>query len=316
MALRFPLYWDRPSNSLKTMNEAQRQEIVSAAIYEYGVSAAAGFGSGDAVHLQVFGSGGNLGTINDTRLQAGTSTTHPSTFIDAPNTSTVTEAYSKINQNGTYSNPSYGYPLYYDSGSIKHMTRQDFMDTFIYPAIDLLVDGTDRPGTFRIHTASTLAGHTSLGVVFVDTRADASAYTSSSIPETQDQPTTITTYYLMRTDVGTNPTHKYPLVGYTAGGNPRFSEVAHTAWRFQISKEIGYCSQFDNNGYRINYGLFDGSTHTSTGQNKGSGMVDTKLNSQTTSTHQVNINDYRTQDFPSGSPTTQNTTFLRIRKGV
>ncbi len=294
MALRFPLYWDRPSNTLKTMTEAQRQEIVSAAIYEYGVSVAAGYGSGDAVHLQVYNNSGNLGTINDTRLQAGTHSTHHQYYAAAPDTSTVTQPYAKINQNTTYSNPSYPYPLYYDGGNIKHMVRQDFMDTFIYPAIDLLIDGTDRPGTFRIHTASSLANHTSLGIVYLDTRCDVSEYelTGSGIPEQQDQPTTITSYYLMRSNAGTDPTHKYPLWGFTTGGNPRFRELTHAKWRYQISKEIGWCSQFDTN-YKINYGYYDGSSHTSAGQNKGSGMADTKLNGQTSVVRFVNANDWK-----------------------
>ena len=36
----------------------------------------------------------------------------------------------------------------------------------------------------------------------MDTRADASAYTASGIPETLDQPTTVTQYYLHRRNAG------------------------------------------------------------------------------------------------------------------
>ena len=43
-------------------------------------------------------------------------------------------------------------------------------------------------------------------------------------------------------------------------------------------------------------------------------MADTKLNSSTYATRFVNADDYRTQEFPSGSAVTQNTYYLRINK--
>ena len=50
------------------------------------------------------------------------------------------------------------------------------------------------------------------------------------------------------------------------------------------------------------------------GTNMGSGMADTKLNGSTYAQREVNGDDYRTQEFPSGSATTINTYYLKARK--
>ena len=53
--------------------------------------------------------------------------------------------------------------------------------------------------------------------VFDDTRANTSAYTSGGIPETLDQPTTVTSYYLHRRNVVDNSPSRQPL--YIDGDN-------------------------------------------------------------------------------------------------
>ena len=51
------------------------------------------------------------------------------------------------------------------------------------------------------------------------------------------------------------------------------------------------------------------------GNNRGSGMVDTKLNgSGNFQTRFVNSNEYRAQEFPNGSAVTVNTFFLKINR--
>ena len=47
--------------------------------------------------------------------------------------------------------------------------------------------------------------------VYIDTRADTSAYSAGSIPETQDQPTNITSYYLHRNEFASNPVSSMQL---------------------------------------------------------------------------------------------------------
>ena len=53
-----------------------------------------------------------------------------------------------------------------------------------------------------------------------------------------------------------------------------------------------------------------------TGNNKGSGIVNTKLNGGGNyQTRFVNADDYRAQEFPNGTATVVETWFLRITKG-
>ena len=63
-------------------------------------------------------------------------------------------------------------------------------------------------------------------------------------------------------------------------------------------------------GYALSYNIGT----SGLGNTRGTGMVDTKLNSSTYATLQVNTDDYRTQEFPSGSAVAQNTYYLRILK--
>ena len=91
MAFRLPLYND--SGNLKEMSTAQIDNIVSQIIYQYSLS--------PSVLLTVVASEGNLGTISDTRLQAGTVSTSTEGFV--PETTTaeptfVTVNFSKISQ--------------------------------------------------------------------------------------------------------------------------------------------------------------------------------------------------------------------------
>ena len=260
-----------------------------------------------SVTLGIVGSGGNLGNINDTRLQAGAYTTHASSFQDPADTSTVTVPYAKVSQtvasvSNVTTNP---YPCYYDSGNIKHMTQADVHDTFIKPAIETYVDGSDRPGTYKIVTSSS----GTMGTVMIDTRADASAYTAGGIPETQDQPTTITTFYLLKNVTYSSAPYTRPLMIHPDGDLQTFEEA-----RFQsiLQQEMRYVAVNTTN-YKIRYG-YNGGGHSSAGQNMGSGITDTKLNSQQTLEYKAGENDYRSQDVPDGSPVTQNTTYLRIRR--
>ncbi len=61
MAVRSPLKND--SGNLKEMTSAEVDSIVDQIIYQYSLN--------PSVSLSVVSSGGNLGTITDTRLQAG-----------------------------------------------------------------------------------------------------------------------------------------------------------------------------------------------------------------------------------------------------
>ena len=226
---------------------------------------------------------------------------------------TVTVNYDRINQSiASISTPTDTnnklYPVYYDgSGSIQAMSATDVFDTFITQAIDTLVDGNDRDGTFRIHTATSLSGHTLISstAVFTDTRANTGAYTAGGIPETLDQPTTITNYYLFRTNQGSAPSITIPL---QIDGDNNLAEYSSGDFDAMLLAEIRHHAA-NTSGSTIRYNV-DGS-----GNNRGSGMVNTILNgSGNRQTRFVNSNDYRAQEFPNGAATTANTYRLKINR--
>ena len=201
MTVRSPLYWD--GSALREMSTAQVNEIVNRAVYVYG--------SNPPVSVTVVGSGGNISpSMTDTRMTAGAYGSFVNRFPNEGETAepgTVTVTYDKISESVTSvgaptDTNSKLYPVYYDGSDIRAMNLTDTFDTFISPAINTLVDGNDRPGTFRIHTSTSLSNHTlqSSTPVFTDTRANTGAYTAAGIPEDLDQPTTITNYYLFRTN--------------------------------------------------------------------------------------------------------------------
>ena len=141
-----------------------------------------------------------------------------------PGTSTV--SYDKVTQTlttsgvGQTADSGTTFPVYYDgSGNIQAMNLTDFKDTFIEPAIDLLIAGSesnDTGGTYSITTSSTAAtGYTNVSTtaVFVDTRANTGLYSSGGIPETLDQPQTITSYFLHRRNgADSDPTRNLLLI--------------------------------------------------------------------------------------------------------
>ena len=306
MAVRTPLY--NGSGNIRQMTSAMVDEIIAQCVYQYSLN--------PSVTLSVVSSGGSVGTINDTRLQAGSSATNPSSFPSAgatPDVSTVTVGNAKINQTNASVTPTADtgklWPVFYNSSNqIQAMSITDVEDTFLHPAIDILVSGstgTSQGGTYHISTSTSVSGSTlvSSTPVFIDTRANTSAYTASGIPETQDQPTTITNYYLHKIDNGSSPTYTSPM--FIDSSND-IKEFATGTFEALLKEWIRYTAVSSTDGYTIVYGY-------SSGNNRGSGMGDTRLNgSGDYQTRFVNTNDYRAQEFPNGSATTVNTYYLKI----
>ena len=310
MAVRAPLYYNG-SNQIQEMTTSMVSDVVDQIVYQYSLN--------PSVALSVVGSGGSLGTLNDTRLQAGASSTSVSAFPSEATTaepSTVTVNYSKIDQSTASITPTTDtgktWPVYYNSsGQIQAMNLTDVKDTFLHPAIDLLTAATtttQQAGTYFISSSTSVAGATEVSgsntAVFTDTRADTSLYTASGIPETQDQPTTITNYYLHRVN-GSDTSYTLPLLIDSSDHLQTYPEATFES----LTQEwIRYTAASSTDGYSISYSF-------STGTNRGSGMGDTRLNgSGNYQTRFVNANDYRAQEFPNGTATTINTYYLKINK--
>jgi len=308
MAVRVPLYWD--GTNLREMSSSMVSDIVDRAVYSYG--------SNPSATVTVVSSSGNISPgMVDTRMTAGaqsTSTTATPNEATTAEPGQATVTFDRMSQsNATVNTPTDTnnklYPVYVNSsGNIRAMNATDVFDTFISPAIDILVDGNDRSGTFRIHTSTSLAGHvlSSSTPVFIDTRANTGAYTAGGIPETLDQPTVINQYYLFRTSQGTAPSYTAPL---QINGDNNLQEYTDITLDAMLLEELRHHT-VNTSGSLIVYSV------NGTGNNKGSGIVNTKLNGGGNyQTRFVNADDYRAQEFPNGTATTIETWFLRITKG-
>ena len=309
MAVRKPLYYT--GGNLREMTTAMVAEVVAATVYQYSLN--------PGVTLSVVGSSGTLAAITDTRLQAGAvgnDVTNFDTEAETADVSTVTVTYDKISHANASVTPTADsvklWPVYYNASSqIQAMTLADIKDTFLHPAIDLLTAATTttaQAGTYHISTATSVTGSTlvSSTAIFTDTRANAGAYTAAGIGETLDQPTTITNYYLHRVD-GASPTYTEP---YFIDSNNDIKEYTASAFNTLIQGWIRYTAASSSDGYAISYNIGT----SGSGNNRGSGIVDTKLNGSTYATLNPSTDDYRSQEFPSGSATTIATYFLRIHK--
>ena len=312
MAVRAPL--KNNSGNLQEMSTTEVNEIVDQIVYQYSLN--------PSVSLSVVGSSGNLSAITDTRLQAGAQSTSASAFPNEATTaepSVVTVTYDKISETRATITPTADtgttWPVYYTSGgAIQAMTLTDVKDTFLHPAIDLLSSGsltTQQAGTYHINANTSVTGSTEVSgsntAVFVDTRANTGAYTAGSIPETQDQPTNITSYYLHKI-TGSDTSYTLPM---SIDGSNNLQVYPEATFESLIQEWIRYTAVSSTDGYSLSYNIGT----SGSGNTRGSGIADTRLNgSGNYQTRFVNTDDYRAQEFPNGTATTIATYFLRINK--
>jgi len=318
MAVRKPLWYN--TGSIQEMDDVKINQLKDYCTLKFYASS--------IIELSVIsGNTGNMSAISDTRLQAGAQSTSVSAFPSEATTAepgVVTVNYTRLNQavgtvaGGLTSDTGNLYPCYYtSSGNIQAMTLQDIKDTLIHPSFDQIFstdNTTAQAGTYFISTSSTAADADKSVVsstpIFSDTRANTAAYTAGSIPETQDQPTTITNYYLHK-NITSPGTVKLPL---KIDGNNNLQEYPESDFDAMITNLMSYTAVSSPDGYTLRYTL--GTTAgAGTNYTKGTGIIDTRLNgSGNYQTRQVNNDDYRAQEFPNGTPTTINTYYLRLVK--
>jgi hypothetical protein len=311
MAVRTPLYFI--SGNLREMDAGMITDLQNLAIYEYSQN--------PSVTLSVSGSGGNLTSINDTRLQAGASLTNVSTFPAEAATAepgTVTVSYQRVLKTAATITATVDtgktFPLYYNSdGNLQHMNATDFIDTFIAPAITTLTSGsttTSQGGTYLVSTSTSVAGAALVSAtpIFTDTRADTSLYSAAGIPEDLDQPQTITNYYLHQITGPTEPT--LTTVPLYADSNNNIKEYSQAEIASVLASYIRREAASSVLGNSVDYN-FDGS-----GTARGSSIANTILTGGAGNyqTFQAGADDYRAQEFPNGSPTTADTYVFKINK--
>jgi len=313
MTARSPLWFN--SGNLQEMTAGEIVEWQAAAIFVYA--------SGPTAVLTVSSSeAGDLAAMSDTRKKAGATSQANDAYVAESSTAepgTVTVSYDRVDN--TYTTSGVGQtadngitmPVYYDgSGSIVAMNLADFKDTFVEPAIDLMIassESNNTGGTYTVTTSSSAAsGYTNVSTtaIFTDTRADVGAYSSAGIPETLDQPTTITNYFLHRRDgADSTPSRNLLLID----GDANLIEGATGTMKSLIGNWIRFDTA-NTSGQKIVYTMA-----TSGGATRGTAIVDTRLNGNGNYTRRQVGDDYRSQEFPDGSAATITTYNLRIAKG-
>lgn len=318
MAVRTNILYET-GGDLRIMSAAQELEIKWLAAWFYQQN--------PVETLSYVASGGDLTpTMTDRRYQAGTALTGADGYVASyaseaatPDITAIDTTFDRISRTrisstGIPDEPEENatlnaFPCYWDNANkvIKAMTKQDFFDTFIGPTITDGLVGTGSvnklaAGTYTIlTTGSSVSGNpgttiVSTNPVFVDTRADASAYTGAGIPEAQDQPTTVNSYYLHLIRQSTKPTYQTPLFVRSDGTGV---QVYTTATFEAMIEDYIRSATYGLSGYSITY-EFD----TSVSNQKGTSLNDTYLSgtsAQGYTQYLVNNDDYRTQEFPNGT---------------
>ena len=273
--------------------------------------------------------------------------------VHQPVTEAIQAAVPEKLKGSDYNGASgYSYPLYRSgsgaSATLQPMNRQDMLDTFWLPAVKRMMiadtSNSDAAGTFITTTTTTLSNHYDAGTtgsalgnpsnpmkIFINTKANTSGFASGDLPETVDQTTGTTNYYLQRrlaanfqnpTAVGTMAA-VVGLVGAANGGFMR--AIPHSVLAFQLREIARHGSVFGNIAQaigskkgRIRYLV--GNNSTSLGQqiiasataNDSDGIplgvvrssiINTAFNGSTYRQQLVG-DDYRSQEVPAGSEVT------------
>ena len=316
MAVRTPIYYD--GTTIAEMTPALITECKQYIAYLYSTD--------PTVTVTVVSDSGTLSpTMADTRLQAGSQSPNASSFVAESSTaepSTVTVNYDKLT-GPTYDTSlsanadtnNLAFPAYMDGTDIRAMSLTDYRDTFIYATLDDMISASESAstnGTYTIATSTSVSNYTEVSgsntVVFTDTRADTSAYTSGGIPETLDQPTTITSYYLQRrSDARSFPSQALLLVDSNGDLNQVDLTSDTSSFNAILKNDIRHYAAEDTGGHKLSYNI------NGSGNSRGTAMVDTKLDgSGNYQTRQVGLDDYRSQEFPNGTAQTINTYTFKI----
>ena len=307
-------------------------ELPSAAMAAIHAFAPYAYAQNPSARLEVNTANGTLMSNQpfvDTYYIAGTYTTRVerfSTEAETPNISMVTDNYNRIRvvndvvtlPTGDVNNFQYPLTLDPDPGTgdqnrnLRAMTRQDFIDTFVQPALDALdiwaaTTNKEQAGTYYLTTTASPAGASLVSAtpVAVNSEANIAAYSSAGIPEATKQ-TIDTNYYLAMVDpsptvfdIYDSALGTYDLPLYFDAGTESIRQHSPTTWANLLGPWLRYYLATPGSGYQIEYNLTGGTQ-------RGSTYVDTRVTPTGTgyTTLYVNTNDYRTQEFPTGTAST------------
>jgi len=331
MAVRYPLYLAAPAGDpdqqLIIMNQAGVDAINQFAPYAYGNNT-----SGPSAKLEVNTANGTAMSgqpFVDTYYVAGSYVTRVdryATEAETPNISMVTDNYSRIRINydsvtlptGDTNNTQYPLYVWDETGGsdefglnmhLRAMSRQDFIDTFVLPALEDMTiwnatTNKEQQGTYFLTTsnAPSNASLVSATPVATNKEANIAAYTASGIPEVTSQ-TIDVNYYLAYVnypatawDIYDATLGTYDLPVYFDSATETIRQHTPTTWANLLGPFLRYYLATPGSGYEINYSL-------SSGTQRGSTYTDTRVTPTGTgyNTRFVNADDYRTQEFPTGT---------------
>lgn len=310
MAVRRPL--KLVSGNFREMTTSEVNLIVDEVIRLYGTS--------PSVELSVDAGNGNISVLSEIRSTAGSLASGPAPWPSADPTSTTSVDYNNTVQSissltfpyrtgRSYEN--FSYPIYRTAtDNLQAMNATDAYDTFILPALNRLVlsstTSESQAGTYFISTSTsetdaTLVSNTPIAS---DTNADIAAFGAGSLPETIDQSTTATNFYLHRIDPVSQVSFDVPVS--IKRDTSDMQVIQKTVFQTMMENMIDY---YAAQAIRYNYYI---STDTSFGQIRGTGITDTYTTDSTTRYEQPDPTTYYAQNVPSGTPTVQKTSFLRI----
>ena len=317
MTVRTPLCFDGSDLRPMTLSEINEWKTYTAYLYS----------TDPTVTVTVVSNSGTLSpTMADTRLQAGSASTNASSFVAESSTaepSTVTVNFDKLtgptydtSLSANADTDNLAFPVYLDGdNNVQAMSLTDYKDTFIYATLSDMASASESAstnGTYTIATSTSVTNYTEVSgsntVIFADTRADTSAYSAAGIPETLDQPTTVTNYYLQRrSDARSFPSQA--LLLSDSNGNLTQTDLTLDTSSFNaiLKNDIRFYAAEDTAGNKLSYNI------NGSGNSRGTAMVDTKLDgSGNYQQLQAGLDDYRSQEFPNGSAATINTYTFKI----
>lgn len=340
MAVRSPLFL---SDASGTNQIAEGDSTYMTALHEF---AGYAFAQNPNPSLEVQGANGSAISgqpFVDTFYVAGAYSTRVDRFATEAETANIvltTENYSRIRQvtaaisapSGDANNHEYPLYLYNDQGGdedldthLRAMTITDFYDTFVAPVLTQFGGGGQtaaKGGTYFLTTSTTPsnASLVSTTPVAVNKVSDTAAYTASGIPEAVEQ-TIDTNYYLAKVDY---PATAYPEVYdqlplYWDFANNRINAHTPTTWANLMNKFLRYYLSSNAGGsYQLSYNvdgsdgvlngvLYTDERRTPDGSAGGGGNYQQLY---------VGVDDYRTQEFPTGTTTVVQSQSFKIHQGT
>jgi len=299
-------------SELQVMSSTDITNIQQQAIHQYALD--------PSVTLSIVSQDGSLNRMIDRRYRAGTvSSTNTAFPANSPNIAAIDTVWDVIDQSvdspsNTWdnSNVNIAYPVYLNSSNeIVAMSRADFYDTFIDPAIAAWYAPTGSgnfagAGQYAIYASNSQSGFTLVNSnpVFTDS-ISADTIRSGNLPENPlDQPSNGTSYYL---HVKNSAAQSYNLP-FKIDSNGDLQQFTAANFNSLLQYHMRYAI-VSRSGSQIRYQIED--QDGTQGRTSGTGVADTQYDSFSRRKQQIGDN-YYTQEVPAGNIETRITYYLKI----